>query len=266
MAHLQKKRVFFAYEVQAPWPKALPKGRYLKETNRHLTLAFLGDVEEHLLEEALLNLPMPPKKLGYIGRFDRCLFLPPRKARCVAWRTEWLDREDEINAYQKRLNHFLADQGLLHSDLLKRSFLPHVTLCRSPFFIKEWQKAFQPLPFITTNLHLYQSLPYSRYTPIWTYPMISPFEKKIQNSKLMLTIIAETLDQLYLHAYSALCFEHPPLIHLTPLTGKIERIDDIVSKLNTLISGIHPFTTIEYNDNYKTRSNGILEWQIAIVK
>ena len=37
-----QKRLFFGFEVKAPWPQGLPKGRILKEDQRHITIAFLG--------------------------------------------------------------------------------------------------------------------------------------------------------------------------------------------------------------------------------
>jgi RNA 2',3'-cyclic 3'-phosphodiesterase len=38
------KRLFFAFEVDAPWPEALPSGRILEPSCRHMTLAFLGNI------------------------------------------------------------------------------------------------------------------------------------------------------------------------------------------------------------------------------
>ena len=48
MVENESKRLFFGFEVDAPWP-SLPEGRMIKEKDRHVTVAFLdrlpGEVE-----------------------------------------------------------------------------------------------------------------------------------------------------------------------------------------------------------------------------
>ena len=63
------KRLFFAFEVQAPWPKPIPAGRRLDEAHRHMTVAFLGEADYDRLQAALPKFPVPPFKVGLAGFF-----------------------------------------------------------------------------------------------------------------------------------------------------------------------------------------------------
>ena len=76
-----RKRLFFALEVQAPWPQPMPAGRRLDEMHRHMTVAFLGVVDYGILQPALAEIPKLPFQIGLTGIFDQCLFLPERHPR-----------------------------------------------------------------------------------------------------------------------------------------------------------------------------------------
>jgi len=161
------KRLFFALEVEAEWPEKLPKGRLLEEKERHLTLAFLGNVPYQKVLDLLEKLPKPA--FGRLnGKFVECLFLPPRKAKCVSWRVAWSEKGEELAAYQKELSRRLYEEGLLSEENYRREFLPHVTLCRAPFNKKEWQEAFSPLPMKSGRLRLYESVGELKYLPLWS--------------------------------------------------------------------------------------------------
>ena len=73
---MHTKHLFWGMEVHAPWPEKLPQGRLLDTEHRHLTLAFLGNVNPFQMQEALRTFPPPPFTLGFAATFDQCLFLP----------------------------------------------------------------------------------------------------------------------------------------------------------------------------------------------
>src|ERR1700722_8796933 len=109
MKNFEKKRVFFGIETQAPWPEEFPKGKVLEEKDRHLTLAFLGEVEMSAMEKALANFPAPPFTVGPTGKFSQCLFLPKKHPSVVAFEPEWFEYGDLLVAYQKTLVSWLIN-------------------------------------------------------------------------------------------------------------------------------------------------------------
>ena len=70
---MDQKKLFFGFEVCAPWPEELPQGRVLEKENRHMTFAFLGQTDYPRLMDKLPSLPYPPFKVGLSGQFDQCL-------------------------------------------------------------------------------------------------------------------------------------------------------------------------------------------------
>lgn len=161
---MASKRLFFALKVTSDWPKKLPEGRLIAEEDRHLTLAFLGNVPFEPLETTLNELPLPSFKAGSIGYFDKSLFLPKSKPRVAAWHVDLV--EQAVAEYQSQLVVFLREKGYA---IEERSFLPHVTLARAPFSFKEWEEAFVSMPCIATSLNLYESVGNLRYKPIWQH-------------------------------------------------------------------------------------------------
>jgi RNA 2',3'-cyclic 3'-phosphodiesterase len=194
----ENKRLFFGFEVHAPWPSKFPKGRLLRESDRHLTIAFLGNVSWPHLKSLLPNIPLPSKKVGLVGNLDRMLFLPSRKPSVVALHGALYEEYLYLESYQKKLINWLQSHGIPVS-LNSERFLPHVTICRRPFEASEWKAFFQPLPFYLTNFHLYESRPGLVYDPLWTHPLLPPFDQE--------SIYGETPEQLRLHAESNMQFQ-----------------------------------------------------------
>ncbi len=88
---LASNRLFFGLEIHAPWPTHFAKGNILPETQRHVTLCFLGHCHlENFLKE-LSHFPLSPTTtpIGFSGFFDHCLFLPKDTAHVVAWHNHW---------------------------------------------------------------------------------------------------------------------------------------------------------------------------------
>lgn len=189
MMNNENKRLFFAFEVQALWPKDYPKGRIVDPAHRHLTIAFLGNVDWKKLELRLDQVPLPPIKVGIMGMFDKLLFLPPKRANVVSYHVKWLESFD-FKTYQHHMADWLTSIGLpirLH----KGGFLPHVTICRRPFSVREWEDSFEPTPLFISNFHLYESKPGLQYHPIWTHEILPPFDRE--------TAYGENQEQLTLH-------------------------------------------------------------------
>ncbi len=148
------KRLFFGFEALAPWPEKLPPGRILEASNRHATFAFLGDIHYPSLEQILPSLPLPPFRVGKVGCFCKCLFLPPRHPNVAAWEVEFYEERELLENYNRYLVQWLRDNQIPvkeHSG----SFLPHVTICRQPKQLAIWKESFQQLPVIFKNFQLY---------------------------------------------------------------------------------------------------------------
>lgn len=265
----EKKRLFFGIEVKARWPEELPTGRLLYDHDRHLTLAFLGTIPWPPVEALLRSIPIPSFKVGLAGIFDQCLFLPPRKPSCVSWHVSWLEKALEFEHYQKSLSNFLVERKLIANKVHDRDFLPHVTLCRPPFSFTEWRHAFHAMPMITESLHLYQSLGRSRYRPIWSHRILPPFEEIDHTADIAFRIYGESLEEIHLHAMTALAFEDPRLIPLIKRNCSSESLDEIIIALNTLIAESDqnygsPFKAVSFHGEIVKRGDGVLTWEMIV--
>ncbi|MBS4165430.1 Uncharacterized protein NEOC65_000490 [Neochlamydia sp. AcF65] len=231
---VDEKRVFFALEVKAPWPEKLPKGRVLDPHTRHATLAFVGEISlSDLFQHAF---PRPSFKVGLVGVFNECLFLPFHHPNVVAWKFDWYDETKELREYRQKLLNWL---NMHHYPLRDnpKDWLYHVTLSRKPFEKKEWQAAFKPLPMLTQSLHLYASLGHLDYQPLWSHSFIPPFQEIKHPSKTVYLINAENFNQIYQHAFAALAFYHPPLTSYYH-TKNYSHLKEIIADLNFLIAQV----------------------------
>ena len=259
------KRVFFGFEVKASWPGELPSGRILDPAHRHMTLAFLGNVDISGLLSNLENFPPPPFAVGLTGIFDECLFLPFRHPHVVAWRVKWQENELALQGYQEILSAWLQTQGF---KLDERKFLSHVTLCREPFKVKEWEKAFHPLPMFIESLHLYESLGNLRYEPLWSYPLLPPFKEIEHTADIAFEITGDSFSQLFQHALMALSFKS---LHFLPYAEKeysFQNIDDIIIQLNELVSEVDArfgclFKAVSFHGDIQ-EEKGLLKWEMIV--
>lgn len=260
------KRLFFGFEVIAPWPENFPAGRLLAEPHRHLTLVFLGNIPQSSVNDLLVDIPKPHFKVGRVGYFEKCLFLPERHPHVVAWQGVWHEGEEEIHSFQRQLSDFVQKIGVQteHRD----RFLPHVTLCRAPFNISEWRHAFVSLPFYIKDLHLYESLGSLIYQPLWTHSISHPFEELEHTADIAFLVRAESISQLYLHAQSALAF-HFPAIHSYFSDNKtIDSLDEVIIALNERVAIVDaeigcPFKAISFHGHLKEKE-GLLEWEMIV--
>jgi RNA 2',3'-cyclic 3'-phosphodiesterase len=266
--HENKKRVFFGVDVKAPWPDTLPHGRLLAPEDRHATLAFLGEVShDFLLQELQKNFPTPSFKVGIVGHFSKCLFLPPRHPNVVAWEVEWMDPSQPLLDFRQKLLEWLRARDY-HPKEHEGEWLCHVTLCRKPFHIEDWKKSFRPLPLAIHGIHLYESLGHSSYKSIWSYALIAPFQEIEHTADIAFLIHGENLKQIHQHAQSALAFRFPALIPFMQSNDPLENHDDIIMSLNTMIAQADaaigcPFKAISFHGQIEPK-NSVLQWEMIV--
>ncbi len=263
-----EKRLFFGLEVRAPWPKELPSGRLLDESHRHLTLAFLGQTPFLRLSDYFPSFPTPPFKIGLIGKFDRCLLLPKGHPHVVAWHINWLEDDQELITFQKQLGDWLHHWGFTPSGY-QQTFLPHVTLCRAPFIAKEWIHSFTELPLFVKDIHLYESLGYSKYQSLWSYPITPPFEEIEHTADIAFHVRGTTFEELHKHAQIALAFTYPPLLSYFSQTQNILSLEEIVMDLNTILARADgeigcPFKAISFHDILIEEEPNLLCWEMIV--
>lgn len=263
----QYKRLFFAFEVEAPWPASLPTGRLLHEKQRHMTVAFLGHANYSKLLPLLPNIPLPPFKVGLAGIFEKIHFLPKGHPRVVAWHAAWFNDAFSISTYSRTLIDWLKTQGFTPDD--RKEFLPHVTLCRAPFDFDSWRQTFQKLPLITKSLHLYESLGQLHYQPVWTYHLHAPFEELDHTADIAFKIYGETTLQLYTHAMTALAFKFPELLKFRTEDVQVTTVDEIVIELNRIVSRTDsaigcPFKAISFHGEIEQDQDRSLTWEMIV--
>ena len=255
--------MFFAFKVVAPWPQEYPPGRILEKDSRHLTLAFLGNIEEEKVKEILNEFPLPPFKVGPVGFFDKCQFLPATNSHVVAWHVTGLEG---LDLYY----HEVADWLRAHQfSIEKKNFLPHVSIARSPFKKEDWKKAFHPLPLKIEGLHLYESLGKLIYSPLWEYPLLSPFIEIEHTADLAFLIQAEMLQDIYRHSKIALAFKYPPLLDYYLKGERIEQdLNSIIMALNEAITRADseigcPLKAVSFHGNL-CEEKGIYSWEMIV--
>lgn len=260
------KRLFFALEVLAPWPAKLPHGRIMDDSHRHMTLAFLGSTDYRKLQESLKRFPYPPFRIGFAGKFNEPLFLPPRHPHVAAWHVQWLEDAMSLDLYQKSLTEWLVHEGF--NPDIRDHFLPHVTICRSPFNPREWGKAFTVLPMMTANLHLYESMGSLQYIPRWTCPIKPPFVEFEHTADIAYKVYGENLEQIKLHAAAALAFKCPEIL-TCDLETPVESIEDVIIKLNECVAYVDqrigcPYKAVSFHGDIEEEEEGIMSWEMIV--
>ena len=264
-----QKRVFFGFEALAPWPDKLPSGRMLDSHQRHMTVAFLGNIRYPDLENVREELPKPNFTLGFTGYFNESLQLPPRHPNVVAWHVKFEPKTmAALHLFHEQLTSVLKSVQLL-PEKEDRKLLPHVTLCRFPFDSKQWQKQFTPLPVIFTRFNLYESTGQLHYTTLWTHDLIPPFEEISHTADIAFIIRGNDVSEIYTHALTALAFKHPSLTKYLGDETQITNLDAIIVKLNEVIaladeeSGCS-FKAISYHGELTQDQKGIFNWEMIV--
>lgn len=243
----EKRKLFLGGEVVSPWVD-IPEGeRVIAQEMRHVTLAFLGYVEE------CPELEVAPFEIGPVGILDSLLFLPPEKERVVAYSMQFLTGEEAIRSFQ--------------AEVSGQPFLPHVSIVRSSrrdsSFWKAW---FTPLPFFTKAIHLYESVGNLQYVPLKSQRLQLPFSTVEHTADIAFLVRGKDLDELYLHAGTALAFSYPSLISF--LKGEVcSSLEEVVMALNQLIAKVDieigcPFKAVSFQGELVQTS--IYEWEMIV--
>ena len=262
MSNKAQRRLFYGFEVKAPWPDSFPEGRLIKPQHRHITIAFLGNVEQSMIHSLIQQAPTPHFKISPVGIFIAPLFLPLENPRVVAWKGTL--SEDSLTPYHDTLTSFLKTLGFTFSN---RKLLNHTSLARSPFKQNEWTQAFVPLPFIAGDLHLYESLGNLTYQPIWTHPIAPPFEEFEHVADIAFRVRGKNVQQLYIHAQFALAFEYSELLPFLDLQSTVNTLDDVIIKLNELITRSDqkigtPFKAVSFHGDLIDED--VLTWEMIV--
>jgi RNA 2',3'-cyclic 3'-phosphodiesterase len=261
------QRLFFGFEVEAPWPQQFPAGRLLDKNCRHMTLAFLGQTHFLTLARHLEIFPTPPFKVGISGTFDKTVFLPEKRPRVAAWHVSWFDDAISLTEYCRTVISWLQNHGF-HPDV-RPDFLPHVTICRAPFNAHQWKKWFAPLPMVLKSIHLYESMGQLKYEPRWTYPLIAPFEELDHTADLAFNVHGQSLNQLQIHAFTALAFKCLPFLDCFHHLKDPQTVEDIVCNLNRLIAHIDalqgcPFKAVSYHGEIVQNADNTFTWEMIV--
>lgn len=253
----EKKRLFFAFSIEAPWPHEYPKGRLIEEKSRHMTFAFLGNVPIPNLSA----FPKPDLLIGPVGKCDRLLFL----ARVVASHVTWLQNGEKLNQLQKSVLDWLES---LKYQVDRRPLLPHITLARAPFDREGWEGWFEELPCIITGIHLYESIGNLTYQSIWEIPLTAPFEEIEHTADIAFHVRGKNFDELYLHATVAMSFKHPPFLSFLKSEQKND-LNQVVRGLNQMIAACDldqgcPFKAVSYHSKITEESNGLMNWEMIV--
>ena len=140
----------------------LNNARWVPEENRHLTLFFIGEVENGLaddIDSALRQIEVPPveislESLGFFAKKERVHTIYSKAKRT-----------DELVHLQKKVESALVRAGLPPES---RKFTPHVTLARLkpvPVFVAEEYCASQHHPEALTFTAQHFTLYSSKLTP-----------------------------------------------------------------------------------------------------
>jgi 2'-5' RNA ligase len=255
------KRLFFAMEVVAPWPEQLPKGRLILESNRHLTLAFLGNAHLPTIQKHLESLPRPPFRVGLAAAFTKPLFLPLHSPRVAAWQIDWWEKEPLLIQYRQTIAQWLKTQGFL----IQEEFLSHVTIARHPFVIQEWTRSFVPLPCFAKDILLYESLGHSAYKMCWKGQVLAPFDAIEHMADIAFMIRGTHLEELYVHAWLALCFFEPFLSEYF-VPAKPDSLLQIVEMLNAQIAIVDgergcPIKAVSHHGKLR-QVDDIIQWEM----
>lgn len=260
-------RIFFALDVISPWLEKEPPGRYIEKHLRHITLLFLGAVNEDDYDRILSSMILPKIFVGPAGIFDKVLSLPYNHPNVISYRAYFLDRFEDLIKYKAQLVSYLESNGMFLKDSLK-NFLPHVTLCRKPFSLPAWKKDFSKLPFYVSKLHLYESTGSSLYRSLWSYEFIPPFVEIDHTGDMAFHIRGENFYQLFVNGYIALCFNHDKFSDYFMESGPIENIDDVIISLNKIITALDtaggsPYKAVSFQSKVEQMDN-YFEWEMIV--
>jgi len=262
----EKKRVFFGFEIEALWQ--LPEEKELiSEKNRHITLLFLGENIRSEVQKYFFEMPRISCEIGLVGYFSKCLFLPKKHPRLVAFEVDFFDKNEIIKKFQKDLFEFFKNKNFKIRQ--KNDFLPHVTLLRNNFDKKKWLENFKFAPLYIKSFNFYESFPKSEYQTLWKKDFLKPFEEIEHTADIAFIIRGKNYLDLLYSAFTALSFKTLYFMNYIEKLITIDSIDDVIICLNNIImqaeiDGIHmPFKAVSFNTKIKQKDE-ILHWEMIV--
>ncbi len=245
-----QRKLFWGAKVVSPWLDLVEKEREILPEMRHLTLAFLGYLEE------LPPFPPVPFTMSPVGFFDDLLFLPSDHPRVVAYHLEFLSGKEGLFTLQRALT------------TETREFLPHISILRSPKAkLSLWEEWFTPLPFYLEQICLYETVAPLTYVTVTHLDLLPPFREIEHTADLAFHIYGEEMGQIYLHATLALAFHFPPMImEYKPLN--FSTLDDLIVALNRLITKVDtekgcPFKAVSFSGKPRETAK-FTEWEMIV--
>lgn len=143
----------------APLTRGLGDVRWLLPEEQHLTLRFIGEVDNGRMEEVIEALTLVDGapfelRLGGIGHF------PPRGEPRIIW--AGVEKSEPLKRLKRAVDRALDEIGLPAEG---RKFTPHITLARirrppPPQRLASWLAAhslYRSAPFMVRGFHLYSS-------------------------------------------------------------------------------------------------------------
>ncbi|MDO4429293.1 MAG: RNA 2',3'-cyclic phosphodiesterase [Atopobiaceae bacterium] len=144
---------------------AVCEGRFVAEGNHHLTLAFLGEVDEAGVRAAMDALEAACAGVGPVELAAEGLGTFGRGRAATLWLG--IRRSEELGLLARRVREELAARGLVYDE---KDFLPHVTLARRARVPRgELGDLAFPLPDEARDVTLFRSILESdgaRYKPL----------------------------------------------------------------------------------------------------
>jgi RNA 2',3'-cyclic 3'-phosphodiesterase len=259
-------RLFIGIDFVAKWPEQFPDIDIIKEENRHLTLLFLGNKKEKV-KEKLLEFPKPGDTLSSSGIFDKYVGIPKKNSRLIALEGHLING---INLEEYRYN--IIDWFKHHQieyEEYKRSFYPHLTICRKNFTLSKWEKQIVKVPFYLKGVHLYQSHQNSEYIKLKSYLFTPIFTQVEHTADIAFLIRGKDLQSLYINAQIALEFQFENFLNFLDLTTKIISKEQLVMALNTIVSNLDieigsPLKAISFHGKFQEKKTGYFEWEMII--
>jgi len=266
------KRFFFGFEIFTLWPELPKEKKMIDEKNRHITLLFLGEYNVKEIEKYLRGLPKLDLKVALAGYFDKCLFLPKRQPRLVAFSVDFFEKNKHVEKFQNKLVDFFKNKNFEIKQ--KNNFLPHVTICRNHFDMQKWQESFKPFPLYIKSINLYESLGNSEYKTIWKKDFLKPFDEISHTADIAFIIRGESYKDLLYNSFIALSFKSLDFFsyHKHLLDGHlldVFSIDDVIINLNEIITkaeidGKHiPFKAVSFHSDIEKKDD-ILSWEMIV--
>jgi len=262
-----KKKVFFGFEIETFWIDIPKEKKNISEKNRHITLLFLGENDITKINNLLDILPSCNFEIGLVGFFKKCLFLPLKKPKLIAYQVDFFEKNEIVENFQKQLFEFFKKKNFQIKQ--NNKFLPHVTICRNDFNIEVWKSSFKFLPLYIKSFNFYESLGHGEYNTLWKKDFIKPFEEIKHTADIAFNIKGKTYTDLLYNGFIALCFKSLAFLSYYKELKKVDSVDDVIINLNDIVTnaeidGMHmPFKAISFHANIEKKDE-ILNWEMIV--